>query len=320
MFMAKKKNKKVVRYRRPLNINVGMIIFAIIFLYLVFSVSTYLKREKIQFYEVVEGGIVNNKIYTGLILREEQVKTADRTGYINYYLREGKRASVGSRIYSLDETGTLENLLKENAEAGGASLSSENLSDLKKQLSSFVLSFEPANFASIYDARLSLETSVMEYSSFSALDQLDKLAKESGNLFQQVKSDVSGVVSYGIDSYESMKPPDVTAEIFDRSGYNKTIKKSGDLIDSGTPAYKIITSGNWSVIFPLSAEDGALFADRTVLRVNFKDESMSTVELTPQSPVQTGLPMANWISRNIWNSLYPTVLWTLRYRRNRFRD
>ena len=50
--MAKKKNKKVVRYRRPLNINVGMIIFFIIFIYLVFSVYTYLKREKIQFYEV----------------------------------------------------------------------------------------------------------------------------------------------------------------------------------------------------------------------------------------------------------------------------
>ena len=74
-------------------------------LYLIFSVYTYLKREKIQFYEVVDGGIVNNRTYNGLILREEQVKTADRSGYINYYLREGKRASVGSRIYSLDETG-----------------------------------------------------------------------------------------------------------------------------------------------------------------------------------------------------------------------
>ena len=68
--MAKKKNKKVVRYRRPLNINVGMIIFFIIFIYLVFSVYTYLKREKIQFYEVVDGGIVNNRIYNGLILRD----------------------------------------------------------------------------------------------------------------------------------------------------------------------------------------------------------------------------------------------------------
>ena len=33
--MAKKKSKKVIRYRRPLNINVGMIIFFIIFIYLV---------------------------------------------------------------------------------------------------------------------------------------------------------------------------------------------------------------------------------------------------------------------------------------------
>ena len=139
--MAKKKNKKVVRYRRPLNINVGMIIFAIIFLYLIFSVYTYLKREKIQFYEVVDGGIVNNRTYNGLILREEQVKTADRSGYINYYLREGKRASVGSRIYSLDETGNLEELLKDKAEDGNG-LTDESLSDLKKQLTSFVLSFK----------------------------------------------------------------------------------------------------------------------------------------------------------------------------------
>ena len=59
--MAQRKPKKLVRYRRPLNLNVGMIIFAIIFVYLTFSVSAYLRREKIQFYEVVEGGIVNDK-------------------------------------------------------------------------------------------------------------------------------------------------------------------------------------------------------------------------------------------------------------------
>ncbi len=38
------KNKKIVRYRKPLNINVGMIIFAMIFVYLSFSVYTYLRR------------------------------------------------------------------------------------------------------------------------------------------------------------------------------------------------------------------------------------------------------------------------------------
>ncbi|MEQ2676576.1 HlyD family efflux transporter periplasmic adaptor subunit [Enterocloster citroniae] len=270
-----KKNKKVVRYKRPLNINVGMIIFAIIFLYLVFSVYTYLKREKIQFYEVVDGGIVSNRMYTGLILREEQVRNADRSGYINYYLREGKRASVGSRIYSLDETGSLEELLKDNAEAGN-SLSDDSLSDLKKQLTSFVLSFRDQDFSSIYDARYSLEASVMEYSSFSALDQLDKLAQESGAVFEQVRTDVSGVVSYGFDNYETVTTADIGAASFNRDTYVKTLNKSGKLIDSGSPAYKIITSENWSIVFPLTEEDASLYSDKTTLRVIFRDYSMST--------------------------------------------
>ncbi|WP_455650623.1 HlyD family efflux transporter periplasmic adaptor subunit [Enterocloster citroniae] len=269
-----KKNKKVVRYKRPLNINVGMIIFAIIFLYLVFSVYTYLKREKIQFYEVVDGGIVSNRMYTGLILREEQVRNADRSGYINYYLREGKRASVGSRIYSLDETGSLEELLKDNAEAGN-SLSDDSLSDLKKQLTSFVLSFRDQDFSSIYDARYSLEASVMEYSSFSALDQLDKLAQESGAVFEQVRTDVSGVVSYGFDNYETVTTADIEAASFNRDTYVKTLNKSGKLIDSGSPAYKIITSENWSIVFPLTEEDASLYSDKTTLRVIFRDYSMS---------------------------------------------
>ena len=66
--MAKKKNKKVIRYRRPLNINVGMIIFGIIFLYMLFNIFAYFRKDHVQFYEVMEGGIVNNKQYTGLIL------------------------------------------------------------------------------------------------------------------------------------------------------------------------------------------------------------------------------------------------------------
>lgn len=270
-----KKNKKIVRYKRPLNINVGTIIFAIIFLYLMFSVYTYLKREKIQFYEVVDGGIVSSKMYNGLILREEQVRNTDRTGYINYYLREGKRASVNSRIYSLDETGNLEEQLKESA-GDGSSLSDDSLSDLKKQLTSFVLSFRDQDFSSIYDARYSLENSVMEYSSFGALDQLDKLAQESGAVFEQVRTDVSGVVSYAFDQYETVTTADIDADSFNQEKYTKTLNKSGALLESGSPAYKIITSEDWSIVFPLTSEEAALYADKTTVKVLFRNYSLST--------------------------------------------
>ena len=115
--MAKKKKSKIIRYRHPLNINVGMIIFAIIFVYLVFSVYTYMKKEKVQFYESVEGNIVNDRQYTGIILRDERVESTDRAGYINYYIREGKRAAIGTRIYSIDETGNMAELMQENPDA-----------------------------------------------------------------------------------------------------------------------------------------------------------------------------------------------------------
>ena len=78
----------------------------------------------------------------------------------------------------------------------------------------------------------------MEYSSFSALDQLDKISQDSSLVFEQVRADISGVVSYGIDSYESLQPSDVEADSFNKANYVKNIHKSGDLIESGTPAIR----------------------------------------------------------------------------------
>lgn len=273
--MSKKKNRKIIPYRKPHNINVGMIIFGIIFLYMLFNIFAYFRKDHVQFYEVMEGGIVNNKQYTGLILREEQVRNAQHNGYINYYLREGKRASVGTRIYSLDETGRLNSLLKENG-VEDAALPEENLADIKKQLSSYVLSRSDDDFNSIYDTRYSLEAAVMEYSSFSALDQLDKISQDSSLVFEQVRADISGVVSYGIDSYESLQTSDVEADSFNKANYVKNIHKSGDLIESGTPAYKIASSENWSIVFPLSSEDAALYSDKTSLTIDFRDYDLTT--------------------------------------------
>ena len=273
--MAKKKNQKIRKLHKPLNINVGVIIFGIIFVYLAFSVTAYLSKEKIQFYEVVQGGIVRDRSYTGLILRQEQVKNSAGAGYINLYLREGKRASVGARIYSLDETGGLKALMDE-IQTEEQPISKENIRDLRKQMDSFVISFQDSDFSTVYDYRYDLENSVMEYASFGTVEQLDQMAAEAGVNFQQITSDVSGVVSYGIDSYEGLTPSDVEEALFDRSGYSKTIRQSGQMIDSGVPVYKIVTSEDWSIVFLLSEEDQEHFSDRSALTIHFLADSFTT--------------------------------------------
>ncbi len=273
--MAKKKNRKVVRYRRPLNINVGMIIFALIFAYMAFYVYTYVRRDKIEFYEVTEGGIVNDQRHTGVILREETVQYTDRAGNINFYLQEGKRAAVGTRIYSIDETGTISSLLAEQA-GDSISLSSENLASLQKELSAFSQTFRDEDFHEVYDVKYTLDSRVLEYASSDALKNLDSILSEAGANFSQVRSSASGVVSYSIDSMESLEPSQITAETFDRSLYAKIGPRSGQLVETGAPAYKLITSEDWSVVFQLSSEEAALYQDKDSLALKFSGKDLET--------------------------------------------
>lgn len=260
------KNNKIIRYKKPVNINVGMIIFAMIFVYLSFSVYTYIRRDKIQFYEVVEGSIVNDKIYTGLILRDELVKTTDRTGYINYYIREGKKAAVGARVYSLDETGQMKTFL-EDTRGTGVALSDDNLYDLKKQLTSFCLSYNDSDFSSVYNAKFSLQATVDEYMNFNAFDNVDNLLKEKGINYEQIYSDQAGIISYAIDSYENLEPTGVTEGSFDKSKYTRSVRKSELPVEAGAPVYKLITSENWSIVFTISDEDKALYDGKNTIKI-----------------------------------------------------
>lgn len=245
-----------------------MIVFAVIFLYLAFSVYTYLKKDKVQFYEVVEGNIVNDRQYTGIILRDERVENTDRAGYINYYIREGKRAAIGTRIYSIDETGNMAELMQENPDAN-VGLTDANLSDVKRQLSSFSMSYRDQKFENTYDLQYSLEAAVLEYANFNALGNLDSIMQQAGASFVQVTAPVSGVVSYAVDGFEGLTADQVTEGTFDRSGYSKAITKAGQLIEQSAPVYKLITSDNWSIVFPLGDEEKEEYKDQTQLHVTF---------------------------------------------------
>lgn len=270
-----KGNKKLIRYRRPLNLNIGMLIFAVIFVYMVFSVYTYIRKEKIQPYEVTEGAIVNNKSYTGIILRKETTEYLESTGYINYYIREGKRASAGTSIYSIDESGTLASILKENG-LDQSSLADEDLVDVKKQLSNYSLSYSDERFDDVYDIKYSLEAMVLEYANFYALENQEQLIEQLGGNFKQVRTTVSGVISYAVDSYENLDVSQISEEVFDRSNYSRGITKAGQLMEQGTPVYKVVTDDAWSLVFPMSEEDVAAFGAEPNLKVTFDRHDLTT--------------------------------------------
>ena len=66
--MASRQNGGNIRqYRKPLNINLGMVIFGAIFLYIIICVVMYLFRdEKVVSYRVQEGSLSEDNVFTGI--------------------------------------------------------------------------------------------------------------------------------------------------------------------------------------------------------------------------------------------------------------
>ena len=127
---AGKKNKKIVRYRRPFNI--GVVFFGFIAVYLIVCIYLYFTSTHISGYEVIKGNLATDYRYTGIALRTEQVYTAEKAGYVNYYASENEKVSVLSTVYTVDESGRMADILKENA--GDVSLSEEDYTELRSQI------------------------------------------------------------------------------------------------------------------------------------------------------------------------------------------
>ncbi len=274
--MAKKKKQKIIKYRRPLRINIGMLIFAFIFFYMAFYIYQYMSREKVQPYEVTEGSIVKDQNFTGIVLRNETTEYAQQSGYINYYIREGKRASAGTDVYSIDETGDFAHALEENQQTQNL-LSDQDLENVRKTLSGFGLSYSDMEFSRVYDAKYSLDSMVMEYANFNSQNTQEALAAEMGSTFSMVKAPVSGVISYSIDQFEGLDSTGISADIFDRSQYTRSITKAGNLIEKGTPVYKIITDDHWSLIFPMTKDNVEELGSETSLTVRFPGHDLTAV-------------------------------------------
>lgn len=269
------KNKKVIRLRRQFHPNVGMIMFILIAIYIGFSVFSYARRDQVKFYEVEEGSIVRENQFRGIILRDEQVVNAQTSGYLNYFVPEGKKVAKGGRVYAIDESGTLKSYMSAHA-SEFQQLSDADLASLRSDLAAFSRQYSDSNFGTVYDMNATLNAQVLEFASLSLFGSLSDELQQAGVSFQASTSDATGTVSYVIDGYESYTVNDVTEAMFDESAYQKQVTESGKLIESDTPAYKLITSESWNIVFPVTAEDLANLSDQTSLKIKFTDKDIQT--------------------------------------------
>lgn len=262
--MARNRNRKVVRYRKPFQINIEIVIFCLIFIYLLYFIYQYMTDTHISAYEVTQGSIAQNTTFEGLILREETVYYAADSGYIHYYYRDGTKAGAGSCIYSLDATGDYYQQMTAQND-GELLISDESYREMEEVAGQFLASYSNNDFQRVYQFKYDMEATLME-----ALSQgQPQDAPEAAGSLRMENTPKDGVVVYNRDGLEEVTADTFTAEMFDTQSYRRENFMERETVSPDDAVYKLITSEFWQVVIPITEGLAADLAEEENIKVRF---------------------------------------------------
>lgn len=255
-------------------INIGTIIFGIIFIYIIIRVIISMQTETLSIYEVQNSYIDTNIKANALIIRQENLVNTTSSGYVSYYVRDGEKVGKNKTVYTIDETGSVYDKLKD-ANADGLTMSDEGLKEVRTRISNFENYFDYSNFQEVYNFRYDIENAVLELTNEAMIEQLTSLDGDSVNstTYKKIDSTEAGIITYYKDGYENTNIENFKASDTDGTEYKKTTLKTGEIINSGEPVYKLITSENWYLIVPLTDKQTERLKDKDTLHINIHNSS-----------------------------------------------
>lgn len=256
-----KKNQKVIKFHNVPVINIGVIIFGLIFIFLGVQIFRSFKQVRVSVYEVQKSYMDTNITGSAMAIRQEVLVSTDMSGYINYYIRNGQKVRKNATVYTLDTTGSLSDLIAD-ASGDGVTLNAAGYTEIKGRISAFQNYFSDVNFSDVYEFKYDLESQILDIVNTQVLEELTS-ADGTMAAFSQITSAESGIVTFYQDGYEEKRPEELTLADFNKESYTSTSLKTGEIIQTGSPVYKLITSENWNLVLPLSAEDAERLLEDT---------------------------------------------------------
>ncbi len=259
----------VVPFPKQSKLNIGVIILAVVFIYVMVCVATFLSKEQIQTYQVREGSLVENTRYTGVIVREETVVYSTGTGYVNYFAAEKERVAVGNLVYTLDSSGTIKDYT-DLLNADENSLSDSDKEEFRYLIDTFLEKYSDDSFSLVYDLHASLTTQTDKLVNSLLLENISSLYDSTSSMIAYHYASDTGLVAYWIDGLENLAVEEVTSSLIAQTDYSRTDFVSNTLVSEGDAVYKIIPSEKYDIVVTgVDEEKLAYYLDEEVVQVRF---------------------------------------------------
>lgn len=256
-------NKDVVSiktYKKKPHLNIGVVLFGVIFFYLVITIILYVSKSKTAVYEVREGSILKDTSFTGIALRDESVVYADKDGYVNYFFESGKKVATGKNVYVLTNEAILDDSTQESNDE--VALDTENWNSILLKVQNFNDGFKQTEFQTARTLQDETNAILQNNTTLNRVARLNELlGTEAGNGVTPCTASDDGIICYSIDGYESLQAGDVTDTELSKSNYTKISLVNNTQVKAGDPVYRLVTSENWTLVIKLSKDMETYFLD-----------------------------------------------------------
>lgn len=248
--------------KRKIKPDLGMIVFLCVLVYMVAWNIIYLSKDKITYYEVAPGEMVESDRFNAMILCSDKVATAPDSGRVYYLASSGSKVGTASPIYCLDKTMNMQQIMSDTSD--DEVLSDEELNSIYTELDYFSNAYSADSFSEVYKFKTTSSAILIDALSESLLD-----SGTYGDSLQIVRPDEPGYVFYYVDGFEGVTTESFTPDMLDVDSYKvQTLNNEND-ISVNDYAYKLVTDEEWNIIFKLEEYQYEKYIQGEYVQVKF---------------------------------------------------
>lgn len=270
LIFRRKNSVNISEYKTKQGMNIGILIFILILLYLIVTIVTYATSKRISTYEVRRGSIVKDNSFTGLILRQEKTVYAEADGYISYFRNENSKVKAGSNVYAVSTE--IQNT-ETAADTQSLSLSEDMQKNLNLKTQNFNENFDPQKFSAVYTLKNDVTEALRDASNQSKMVQLESLASLNSSNIHVYQSANDGILVRNIDGYEDLTEASLKPSDFDRTSYNSVRLEDQGRIQAGDAVYKLVTSEEWYAYIELDENQAKELSETTSIKTRIDKDN-----------------------------------------------
>ena len=272
---VRKKTTDIRTYQRKWNMNIGVILFAVILVYVIVEILLSVTNRPTAYYEVGEGAIVKNVSYTGFAVRSEETVASTKDGYLNFFKPEESKLAKGQSVCAVSDDKL--DLSSKEEDAGDSQLTDDEKRQLLSSVRTFVDNYRESSFSEVYSVKNTVQNLYDKKTDQNKADRMSATLGEQGEgSYTLCQSPKDGILVYETDGYEDVTIDKVTDKMFDKSGYKRAESRENQKVSEGDDIYKLVTGEEWYLVVRMDADTAESLLKRSSVTIRFlkDDEEM----------------------------------------------